>query len=383
MKVLRRPFQSRVVKRTLAGLTVVELGTYVAAPALGNMLGMLGARVIKVEPPDGDPTRKATPWSWASYNWNKESVALDLKSEGGIRELRSLLEGSDVFVESLSPRAVDELGLGFDRVKKINPRIIHCSIKGFAHDSSSAQRLGFDAIAQAEGGLMHVARGEDGRPARVGNPCVDLNAATFGMVGVLAALLQKPRRAAHIEVPLHDVVVYWNGYWLPYIDINGEEPSHLGSSHPGFSPYGVFSVNDGFVFIGVLSDQQWTKLVQKLKLEAPGTYAVTQTRIRARGEITAMVQRAVEGYSVEGLLALLGESVPCARVSTLADIHGDPELKRRGVVRQVSLEGRRVPVALPPYLHRLAGREGERLPAIGEGDARRRRKPRPAGRKGG
>ena len=167
------------MNRALAGLRVVELGTYVAAPALGNMLGMLGARVVMVEPPEGDPTRKTTPWSWANYNWNKRSMALDLKSGEGVRRLRELLADSDVFVESLSPRAVKELGLGYDRVKEINPRVIYCSIKGFAQDSSRAHRLGFDTIAQAEGGLMHVVRGEDGKPARVGNPCVDLSAATI------------------------------------------------------------------------------------------------------------------------------------------------------------------------------------------------------------
>ena len=382
MKVLRWRFRSRVVRKALAGLTVVELGTYVAAPALGSMLGMLGARVIKVEPPGGDPTRKATPWSWANYNWNKESLALDLKSEAGIRRLRGLLASSDVFVESLSPRAAGELKLDFESVKKINPKIVCCSIKGFAHDSSSAQRLGFDTIAQAEGGLMHVVRGEDGRPARVGNPCVDLTAATFGMVGILAALMQKPRRAEHIEVPLHDVVLYWNGYWLPYIDINGEEPSHLGSSHPGFSPYGVFSVRDGFVFIGVLSDQQWERLVRKLKLSAPAAFASSGARIRSRLEVNTMVQRAVKEYRVEGLLALIGEAVPCAHVSTLAEIHDDPELKRRGVVRRVSLEGREVPVALPPFLHRLVTRDGK-LPEVGAGDAKSRRKLRLGARKTG
>lgn len=371
MKVLRQSFHAGTVKGALAGLTVVELGTYVAAPALGNMLGILGARVVKVEPPDGDPTRKTTPWSWANYNWNKESVALDLKSGEGIRKLKKLLGRSDVFVESISPRAIDELGLDFGSVRKINPRIIYCAIRGFAHDSSSAQRLGFDTIAQAEGGLMHVVRGEDGRPARVGNPCVDLTAATFGVVGVLSAILQRPRRAALIEVPLHDVVIYWNGYWLPYIDINGEEPSHLGSSHPGFSPYGVFSAKDGFVFIGVLSDRQWAKLVGKLKLESPGKYAAARGRIRSRARVNEMVQRAIGHYRTADLLALLGESVPCARVNTLTDILVNGELRRRGMVRKVAYEGRRLTVALPPLLHRLVEEEPGGLPPLGVGGVRK------------
>jgi crotonobetainyl-CoA:carnitine CoA-transferase CaiB-like acyl-CoA transferase len=337
----------------LAGVRVVELGTYVAAPALGNMLGILGATVTKVEPPEGDPTRKGTPWSWVNYNWNKKSASLDLKSGGGLLRLKKLIAESDVFIESLSPRAIKELGIGFSKARRINPCIVYCSIKGFAHDSSSAQRLGFDTIAQAEGGLMHVVRGEDGRPSRVGNPCVDLTAATFGMVGVLAALMQRPRRATYVEVPLYDVVVYWNGYWFPFIDIYGKEPSHLGSSHPGFSPYGVFSVKDGYVFIGALSDSHWAKLVERLKLGGPGLYAATSERVRARVEVNSMVQSAVSGYSADGLLALLGEVVPCARVSTLTEIHDNRELEKIGTLRTVNYEGRQLRVALPPFLHQF------------------------------
>lgn len=354
------------MRGALAGVKVVELGTYVAAPALGNMLGMLGASVVKVEPPEGDATRKTTPWSWANYNWNKESVALDLKTRVGMAAMRGLVRGADVFVESLSPRAIGELGLGFGRMKQINRRLVYCSIKGFAHDSQSAQRLGFDTIAQAEGGLMHVVRGEDGRPARVGNPCVDLTAATFGMVGVLTALLQKPRKATHIEVPLYDVVVYWNGYWLPYIDIHGEEPSHLGSSHPGFAPYGVFSVKDGFVFIGVLTDPQWAKLVRKLGLDTPSVYVRASERIRERAKVNSLVQDAVGRYSTGELLASLGEAVPCARVNSLAEIHENEELERRGTVMNVTYEGRQLRVALPPVLHQFVERKAARLPSVGE-----------------
>lgn len=338
--------------RALAGVKVVELGTYVAAPALGNMLGILGAEVIKVEPPEGDPTRKTTPWSWANYNWNKKSVALDLKSRAGMAAMKRLLRDADVFVESLSPRAVRELELGFRNVKRFNPRIIYCSIKGFASDSKSSERVGFDTIAQAEGGLMHVA-GVGGRPSRVGNPSVDLSSAVFGAVGILSAMLMKPRKAALIEIPLVDVVVYWNGYWLPYIDTNGKEPTDLGTSHPGFSPYGVFETGDGFVFIGVLTDMIWKKLVARLELPAVPEYSSAEARISSRAEVNRVVQDAVKSRSTSSLLALLGEDVPCARVSSLMDIHGDPELRGRGVVRTVTVDGRPASVALPPFLRTL------------------------------
>lgn len=337
------------MSRPLEGLRVVELGTYVAAPALGSFLGMLGARVTKVEPPEGDPTRRLTPWSWVSYNWNKECISMDLKSVAGGKKIRAMLRKADILVESLSPRAVRELRLGFAEVRRLNKKIIYCSIKGFASDSRSANRVGFDTIAQAEGGLMHVARAESGKPARVGNPCVDLSAATFGAVGILSALLTRPRRAAHVEIPLNDVVVYWNGYWLPYIDLRGAEPSDLGSSHPGFAPYGVFLARDGHVFIGVLADSHWQKLVAKLRLRDRGAYSTMKGRIASRGEVDAIVQSAVGSMRTSQVLSLLGEEVPCARVSSLLDVHRNPELRRRGVVRRLKFGRRRVSVALPPF----------------------------------
>ena len=345
------------MKGALAGVRVVELGTYVAAPALGNMLGILGAEVIKVEPPEGDPTRQTTPWSWANYNWNKKSVSLDLKSAEGMAAMERLLRSADVFVESLSPRAVRELGLGFGKAKRLNPRLIYCSIKGFASDSGSAERVGFDTIAQAEGGLMYVA-GTGGRPSRVGNPCVDLTSAVFGAVGILSEMLRKRRRAALVEIPLVDVVVYFNGYWLPYIDANGKEPTDLGTSHPGFSPYGVFETKDGFVFIGVLTDAIWRKLVAKLGLPADPPYSSAGERIASRAEVNRIVQEAVGTETTSSLLALMGQEVPCAKVSSLMDLYLDPELRGRGVLRTARVEGRPASVALAPFLRTLV-RKGE------------------------
>ncbi|MDV3293386.1 MAG: CoA transferase [Nitrososphaerales archaeon] len=356
----------------LSGTRVVELGTYVAAPALGSILGMLGADVVKVEPPSGDPTRSLTPWSWVNYNWNKKSIVLDLKSPDGIDRMWRLLKDADVFIESLSPRAVKELGLAFPKTKRINRKIIYCSIKGFGSDSASSQRVGFDTIAQAEGGLMYVAKSEGGSPSRVGNPCVDLSAATFGAVGVLSAMLSRPRKAAYIEVPLYDVVVYWNGYWLPYIDINGSEPTQLGSSHPAFAPYGIFTTKDGFIFIGVLADPQWQKLVTKLNLASPTHFSRTGERIAAREQVNAQVQSAVAQKTTSDLLDLLGEDVPCARVSTLMDIYRDEELRKRKVIRTVRHEGRDFSVALPPVPSPRRLRRMPEPPIFGNGKAGRR-----------
>ena len=130
-------------------------------------------------------------------------------------------------------------------------------------------------------------------------------------------------------------------------------------------------MKDGFVFVGVLSDQQWAKLVEKLGLDSPRAYASTEARIRSRERVNSMVQGAMGEYSVDGLLALLGESVPCARISTLMEIHDNVELRRRGIVREVSHEGKRVSVALPPFLHRMVPRGVKGLPDVGDAKPRK------------
>ncbi len=337
----------------LNGITVVEFGTYVAAPALGNMLGMLGAEVIKVEPPGGDPTRSVTPWSWANYNWNKKSVCLNLKTRAGLEIFRRLLKESDVLVESASPRAIRELRIDYRSTRKINPGIIYCSIKGFASDSSSANRVGFDSIAQAEGGLMYVVRGEGMKPSRVGNPCVDLGAASFGLIAILSSLLRKPRRGDFIEIPLYDVVVYWNGYWFPYIDLNQREPVNLGTSHPGFAPYGIYSTNDGYVFIGVLSDGHWERLAEKLGLPPERRFRSVRGRNEARGEIDGILQKTVSGMKSSEVLRLLGDDVPRANVNSLSDIYSNDELRKRGVVRRVTHGRGKLSIVLPPLSQSL------------------------------
>lgn len=327
---------------------VIELGTYVAAPALGSILGALGAEVIKIEPIDGDPTRVSTPWSWASYNWNKKSVCINLKKEEGMKIMERLIASSDIFIESLSPRAIRDLGLSYDRVNAINKSIIYCSIKGFASDSKESQRVGFDSIAQAEAGLMHIARSADGRPARVGNPCVDLSAASFAAISILSSLLSGSR-GTFIEISLFDVVLYWNGYWFPYISSFGMEPENPSSSHPGFSPYGIYRAKDGYIFIGCLTDEQWHKLCSILEIDRLRELALKE-RIRARDIIDSMINRKVGKIRVKEVLAKLGEQVPCAKVNTLMEIYNNKEHERRGIVRYVKHDGNRSKIVLPPIL---------------------------------
>ncbi len=191
------------------------------------------------------------------------------------------------------------------------------------------------------------------KPSRVGNPCVDLGAASFGLIAILSSLLRKPRRGDFIEIPLFDVVVYWNGYWFPYIDLNRREPVDLGTSHPGFAPYGIYSTNDGYVFIGVLSDGHWERLAEKLGLPPERKFRSVRGRNEARDEIDGILQETVSGMRSSEVLRLLGDDVPCANVNSLSDIYSNGELRERGVVRTVAYGRGKLSIVLPPLSQSL------------------------------
>lgn len=337
-------------KRPLDGVRALEVGTYVAAPSLGLMLALLGAEVVKVEPPGGDITRTLTPWSWVNYNFLKKSIVIDLKSGKGVEVFRRLAKKADVIIEALSPGSASSLGIGFEQLRRLNRRLVYCSLKGFSSGSAYSNRPAFDTIAQAEGGLMHVTMTEGSKePGRVGNPSVDLTAATFSLVNILAQMIANNRRnsASYIEVALYDVVSFWNSYWFPYIDEYKKEPEFLGSVHPGYSPYGVFKCADGYVFIGVISDRQWKSLVEKLDLEASGLDKMND-RIAERKRVNQVLQERLKDITKGNLIKMIGKEVPCAEVNSLTQAMKKSEILSPNSMKIVRYNGISYHVFLPP-----------------------------------
>ncbi len=217
---------------------------------------------------------------------------------------------------------------------------------------------------------MYVTQRTDTLPSRVGNPCVDLSAAAFGVISILANVLSKPGRGVFLEIPLFDVVVYWNGYWFPYIGIKGEQPTNLGEIHPGFAPYAVYDAKDGRVFIGAISDSQWKLIAERLRLKTDGGLDTMRWRISKRASVDDLVKRAVSGLEVDEVLATLGEEVPCARVNDLEDVYSNEELILRGVMRSVEHGGRRLRIAIPPIGHPRPVRSTLRCPSKGQDTSR-------------
>lgn len=341
---------SQLANVPLRDIRVIELGHFVAAPSLGSLLAFLGAEVIKIEPPGGEISRIFAPWSFFCFGFNKKSICIDLRQGEGRRIFYDLARSSDVLIENLSPSALRSLGISYSDVALINPRMIYCSIKGFASDSSKAERPAFDTIAQAESGLMSTLGHEDDEPIRINNPCIDLGAAAYAATAILAALMMREKMATgqYIEVSLLDVALYWNSYWIAYYSFTGKEPARLGSGHAAYSPYGVYKVKDGYVFIGAITDQQWEDLCQLLGIKKIEGLESMKSRVEKRSLVDELVSTKIASMNVEEIVSLIANKVPCSPVRSVRDVVEDEELIRRGILRRFVSDGHIVKIISHP-----------------------------------
>lgn len=259
----------------LEGLLVLDLTRVLAGPYATQSLGDLGAEVIKVEPPTGDDTRNFPPLVgkeshyYLALNRNKKSVVIDLKQEAGKDLLRRLASKADILVENYRPGVMDKLGLGYNALSAINPRLIFCSISGFGQTGPLRDKPSFDIVTQAMSGALSI-NGEAGRPpVKLGLPIGDMVGGVYGPIAILAALHERSRtgRGRSIDISLHDGLIGMLGYLAQLSFVTGKDPQPVGSMHPTIVPYGSFPAADGHIIIAVLSEAFWPKLC--LALERP------------------------------------------------------------------------------------------------------------------
>ncbi len=273
----------RVEVTALAGTTVVDLTRALAGPHAAMMLGDLGARVIKVESPEGDDSRRWGPpfmtdadgnehsTYFMSCNRNKESIVLDLKTDDGRDVLTELIKRADVFMENYRPGVLERLGFGNERLLELNPRLVILSISGFGHDGPEGGRAGYDQIAQGEGGLMSITGSPGGDPTRVGVPIADLLAGMYGAYGVVAALHERERtgQGQVVRTSLLAAIVGVHAFQGTAYTVAHQIPGPTGGHHPSICPYGLFSAADGFVQIAVGSDKLWAAFAARFDLDRP------------------------------------------------------------------------------------------------------------------
>ena len=363
----------------LDGTLVVDLSRALAGPHATMMLGDLGARVVKVEAPGaGDDTRGWGPpfvspeaegasresTYFLSANRNKESVTLDLKDEADRDVLLGLVKRADVLVENFRTGVLDRLGLGFERLQELNPRLVVLSITGFGHDGPEGGRAGYDQIAQGEAGLMSMTGSGPDDPQKVGVPISDLLAGMYGAYGVLAALLERERtgRGQVVRTSLLSAVVGVHAYQGTAHTVGGKVPRGQGNHHPSISPYGLFHCAGGSVQLSCGSEGLWRRLCTEFGLDAdaPG-FATNGERVSRREEVIALLEGVFADIEAPELLARLAAAgVPAGKVRTLDEVYTWDQVESQGL--KISVEHPTAgPLTLPgpPLRFFAAGADGE------------------------
>jgi crotonobetainyl-CoA:carnitine CoA-transferase CaiB-like acyl-CoA transferase len=326
----------------LAGVRVLEVGNYMAGPFCGMQLADLGADVIKVEPPvGGDMVRSTAPFldgessNFVRLNRNKRSVALDLKDPRGSDVFRRLVRTADVVVENLRPGAMARLGLDYQRLSELNPRLVYVAASGWGQDGPLAQLAGLDIMAQARSGLMSITGEPDGGPVKVGVPICDLVCALYGALAAVAALAARERsgRGQLIDVSLFESGISLGVWEAGKYFATGEVPARLGSAHQNSAPYQAICAEDGWFTVGATSPPTWQGLCRALgleRLERDPRYADVNDRFRNRAEVIAEIEAVTRGMPVEYWIERLErEGVPCAPIQDFGQSFNDAHLMAR------------------------------------------------------
>ncbi|MQA82257.1 MAG: CoA transferase [Streptosporangiales bacterium] len=338
----------------LAGTVVVDLTRALAGPHAGMMLGDLGARVIKVETPGrGDDTRGWGPpfvepeaeggatesTYFLSCNRNKESIALDLKSDDGRETLAGLVRRADVLLENFRTGVLDRLGFTTERLFELNPRLVVLSITGFGHDGPDGGRAGYDQIAQGEAGLMSVTGPGPDDAQRVGVPIGDLLAGMYGAYGVLAALLDRERtgRGQVVRTSLLAAIVGVHAFQGTAWTVAGKVGRAQGNHHPAICPYGLFRCRDGAVQIAVGTEALWARLCTAFGLDASAEGMATNSeRVGNRPDVIAAVETAFADRDAEPLLAELAAiGVPAGKVRSIDEVYDWDQTASQGLLVDV------------------------------------------------
>jgi formyl-CoA transferase len=331
----------------LDDLVVFDLSRILSGPYCSMYLGDFGARVIKLEHPDGgDDTRGFGPpflggesTYFMSINRNKESVALDLKDPRGRALALAIAARADVLLENFRPGALDRLGLDYATLAARNPRLIYCSVSGFGHagDADWVRRPGYDLAIQGMGGLASLTGASDGPPFKFGTSIADMIAGLYALVGILVALHARERtgRGQHVDVSMLDGQISLLTYHAASYFATGKVPARRGNQHPSITPYETYRASDGFVNIAVGNDGQWRAFCAAVGAPLAGRgddprFATNAARVERRDELAAILEPIVAARSVAEWLALCdGAGIPCGPIHSVAEALAHPQVAAR------------------------------------------------------
>jgi formyl-CoA transferase len=373
--------------KALEGIRVLDLTQYEAGPSCTQMLAWLGADVIKIEPPAGEPGRTALSdkrgedaWFFLLLNSGKKGVTLNLKSPRGREIFQELVKQADVVVENLGPGAMDRLGLGYEALKRLNPRIIAASVKGFGSGGPYENYKSFEWIAQAMGGAMSMTGSPDGPPTKAIGGLADTGAGLHTAIGILAAIIQRQATGVgqQVEVAQQEAVVNLLRIHLRESYATGKPAPRQGNRSAAAAPSNIYRCRPGgpndYVFIHCATVEMWkalTKIVGRPEMGDDTRYHDRRDRVQIVDEIDAMIEAWTEKRTkFEVMEIMAGAGVPCGAVLDSTEILADPHLRKRRFI--VDLEHpRRGPYPMPGNPVRLSDSPTEvgRSPLLGEHNA--------------
>ncbi len=333
----------------LAGVTVIDFTRVLSGPYCTMVLADLGARVIKIEHPvRGDDTRHWGPpfigtesAYFLSINRNKESLTLDFKQSQGQAILERLLATADVVVENFRPGTLDDAGFGAAAMMARFPRLVYCSVSGYGQTGPRRHEPGYDAVMQAEGGLMSITGEADGPPYRLGVAITDIVSGLFAAQGVLAALFarEKSGRGQQVDIGMLDATTALLTYQAGNYFTTGEVPARLGNRHPTIVPYESFAASDGDFVVAGGNDEIWRKLCRALdlpELADDPLYRTNRDRVAHYGTLKPLLDRAIRARTRADWVQRLGAAgVPCGSVREISEVLADPQLAAREMIAEV------------------------------------------------
>ncbi|NKQ53935.1 CoA transferase [Amycolatopsis sp. K13G38] len=363
----------------LEGFTVVSLEQAVAAPLATRHLADQGARVIKVERVDGgdfarayDTTVRGMASHFVWLNRGKESVALNLKDDEGLRLLRELIARADVFLQNLAPGAAARLGLDAPALRGERPELVVVDMSGYGSSGPYRDRRAYDLLVQSEAGLVSIT-GTPDAPAKTGIPTADIAAGMYAYSGVLSALLRRTRtgEGAHLEVSMFDAVAEWMGHPLYLSAHTGQQPPRTGLSHPIIAPYDAYPTADGEVLIGIQNDRGWVRLVKDVlgrpELAEDPDFATNVARVRNRSRVDAAVAEGTATMTSEELVRRLDAAgIASAKLNMVGELIAHPQLSERDRWREVATPVGPISAVLPPVTFGDVEARMGAVPALGE-----------------
>jgi crotonobetainyl-CoA:carnitine CoA-transferase CaiB-like acyl-CoA transferase len=367
-------------KPPLDGVTVVSIEQAVAAPFATRQLADLGARVIKIERPDGgdfarayDTTTRGLSSHFVWLNRSKQSLTLDLKQPAAVDVLRRLLDRADVFVQNLAPGAAERLGAGSTALRARCPKLIICNISGFGGSGPFASKKAYDLLVQGEVGLMSLIGPED-TPSRAGLSLADISAGMYAYSGILTALLLRRDTGAGtvLDVSLFDSLAEWMGFPMYHTLYSGRPLPRSGPNHASIAPYGPFAASDGRrVILAVQNAREWTRfcagVLERTDLAADDRFATNEQRVRHRPALHELIDEVFSRLSLEEITRRLeAADIAHARLNSVQEFIEHPQLTARGRWTEIdseagSLRALRTPVEMEG-VDPIMGR----VPALGE-----------------